>query len=40
MIKSYTESGGTCLSTDWASVGAAPVPVEPPSGMEAKKYEQ
>jgi suppressor of G2 allele of SKP1 len=40
MVKSYTESGGTCLSTDWRSVGAKTVPVEPPSGLVAKKYEQ
>jgi hypothetical protein len=40
MVKSYTESGGTCLSTDWRSVGAKAVPVEPPEGLVAKKYEQ
>lgn len=40
MTKSYVESGGTCLSTDWKTVGVKPVPVEPPAGMEARKYGQ
>lgn len=39
MIKSYQESGGTALSTNWSEVGKAPVPVSPPDGMEAKKWE-
>lgn len=39
MIKSYTESGGTSLSTDWKSVGKAKVEVSPPDGMVARKYE-
>jgi len=38
MVKSYTESGGTALSTDWRSVGKATVPVEPPDGMIARKF--
>ncbi|ANB11027.1 Sgt1p [Sugiyamaella lignohabitans] len=38
MLKSYTESGGTTLSTNWEDVKKAPVPVSPPSGMEAKKF--
>ncbi|WOO82459.1 Protein SGT1 B [Vanrija pseudolonga] len=38
MIKSYTESGGTSLSTDWSQVGTGAVPVRPPDGMEARKY--
>ncbi|KAL1408769.1 hypothetical protein Q8F55_005582 [Vanrija albida] len=38
MIKSYTESGGTSLSTDWSQVGTGEVPVRPPEGMEARKY--
>ncbi|KAF2246210.1 SGS-domain-containing protein [Trematosphaeria pertusa] len=38
MMKSYQESGGTVLSTDWSSVGNKYVKPEPPEGMEAKKY--
>lgn len=38
MMKSYQESGGTVLSTDWNSVGSKFVAPEPPEGMEAKKY--
>lgn len=33
MIKSYTESGGTALSTNWAEVGKKKVEVSPPDGM-------
>jgi len=40
MMKSYQESGGTALSTNWAEVGKAPVPISPPDGMEVKKWEQ
>lgn len=40
MIKSYTESGGTSLSTDWKSVKNGRVDVKPPEGMEARKFEQ
>ncbi|KAF1951621.1 SGS-domain-containing protein [Byssothecium circinans] len=38
MMKSYSESGGTVLSTDWSQVGGKYVKPEPPEGMEAKKY--
>lgn len=38
MLKSYQESGGTVLSTDWSNVGNRTVVPEPPEGMEAKKY--
>lgn len=38
MMKSYSESMGTSLSTNWKDVGKGPVAVQPPSGMEAKKY--
>ena len=38
MMKSYSESGGTVLSTDWSNVGSRKVVPEPPEGMEAKKY--
>ncbi|WRT64398.1 uncharacterized protein IL334_001330 [Kwoniella shivajii] len=37
MIKSFTESGGTTLSTDWSNIGKETTPVRPPEGMEAKK---
>jgi suppressor of G2 allele of SKP1 len=40
MMKSYQESGGTVLSTDWSSVGSKTVVPEPPEGMEAKTYGQ
>lgn len=39
MNKSFQESGGTVLSTNWSEIGAKKVDVQPPSGMEAKKYE-
>ncbi|EPZ34125.1 SGS domain-containing protein [Rozella allomycis CSF55] len=39
MNKSFTESGGTCLSTNWEDVGKKKVEVSPPDGMEAKKWE-
>lgn len=38
MMKSYSESNGTALSTDWSSVSKAPVETSPPDGMEAKKW--
>ncbi|KAH9982925.1 SGS-domain-containing protein [Lactifluus volemus] len=40
MMKSFQESGGTALSTNWDEVKKAPVPVKPPSGSEARKWEQ
>ena len=40
MNKSYQESGGTVLSTNWSEVGSKKVELAPPDGMEAKKYEQ
>ncbi|CAL8091059.1 unnamed protein product [Calicophoron daubneyi] len=39
MIKSFTESGGTVLSTNWNEVGKGKVDMKPPDGMEFKKYE-
>lgn len=38
MMKSYQESGGTTLSTDWSKVGKQPVKTQPPEGMEAKQW--
>ena len=40
MMKSFQESGGTALSTNWDEVGKAPVPIKAPSGSEARKWEQ
>ncbi|KND03056.1 co-chaperone SGT1 [Spizellomyces punctatus DAOM BR117] len=39
MMKSYIESNGTCLSTNWEEVGKKTVETTPPEGMIAKKYE-
>jgi suppressor of G2 allele of SKP1 len=39
MMKSYVESNGTALSTDWDDVGKKTVPINPPDGIEAKKWE-
>jgi suppressor of G2 allele of SKP1 len=38
MMKSFTESGGTTLSTNWAEVGKGKVEVKAPSGSEFKKW--
>ncbi|KAI9771537.1 MAG: hypothetical protein M1839_002780 [Geoglossum umbratile] len=38
MTKSYQESNGTALSTNWSEVGAKTVEVSPPEGMVAKKW--
>ncbi|KAK9763940.1 Cochaperone protein [Basidiobolus ranarum] len=38
MVKSFVESGGTCLSTNWDEVSKSKVEVRPPEGMEPKKY--
>ncbi|CAE7117415.1 unnamed protein product [Rhizoctonia solani] len=38
MLKSYTESGGTSLSTNWDDVKKAKVEVKPPSGSEYKRW--
>lgn len=38
MMKSYQESGGTSLSTNWSEVSKGKVETKPPSGMEAKKW--
>ncbi|GJE86153.1 SGT1-like protein [Phanerochaete sordida] len=38
MMKSYVESGGTTLSTNWDEVRKAPVEVKPPEGSEWKKW--
>ncbi|KAG6037955.1 hypothetical protein E4U41_004617 [Claviceps citrina] len=38
MMKSFTESNGTTLSTDWTDVGSRTVATSPPDGVEAKKW--
>ncbi|CAL1695733.1 unnamed protein product [Somion occarium] len=38
MMKSYQESGGTTLSTNWDEVKKAKVEVKPPEGSEWKKW--
>lgn len=38
MIKSYQESNGTALSTNWADVKKGPVETQPPEGLVAKKW--
>lgn len=40
MMKSYTESNGTALSTDWSEVSKGKVETVPPDGMEAKKWSK
>lgn len=39
MKKSFMESNGTSLSTNWDEVGKGPVETTPPDGMVAKKWE-
>jgi len=38
MMKSFTESNGTALSTNWAEVGKGKVETQPPEGMEARAW--
>lgn len=38
MMKSYQESGGTTLSTNWDEVRKGRVEVKPPEGSEWKKW--
>jgi suppressor of G2 allele of SKP1 len=38
MMKSFQESNGTALSTNWAEVGKETVKTQPPDGVEAKKW--
>jgi len=40
MNKSFMESGGTVLSTNWSDIKKDKVEVKPPDGMEFKKWEQ
>ncbi|EMC94114.1 hypothetical protein BAUCODRAFT_36587 [Baudoinia panamericana UAMH 10762] len=38
MMKSYQESNGTALSTNWDEVSKGPVETHPPDGMQARKW--
>ena len=40
MNKSFQESNGTVLSTNWSEVGRNKVETAPPEGMEAKRWEE
>ncbi|KAK5656765.1 hypothetical protein OQA88_4313 [Cercophora sp. LCS_1] len=40
MMKSFTESNGTTLSTDWDDVKNRTVETNPPEGVVAKKWDQ
>jgi len=40
MLKSYQESGGTVLSTNWDEVGKGPVKGSPPDGMEMHHWNE
>ncbi|XP_014672543.1 PREDICTED: protein SGT1 homolog [Priapulus caudatus] len=40
MNKSFVESGGTVLSTNWGEVGTKKIDVKPPDGMEYRKWDQ
>lgn len=40
MMKSFYESGGTVLSTNWDEVGKAPVKGSPPDGLEMHKWNE
>ena len=40
MVKSFTESGGTVLSTNWQDVGKREVKGSPPKGLEMKSWKE
>jgi len=40
MMKSFQESGGTVLSTNWSEVGSGYVKGSPPKGMEMKEWKE
>jgi suppressor of G2 allele of SKP1 len=39
MLKSFQESGGTVLSTNWNEVGTGEVKGSPPAGLEMKNWK-
>ena len=40
MNKSFTESNGTVLSTNWGEIGGKKTEVKPPDGMEYRKWDE
>ncbi|CAN8006350.1 unnamed protein product, partial [Ixodes hexagonus] len=40
MNKSFVESGGTVLSTNWNEIKAKKTPIKPPDGMEYRKWQE
>uniref|UniRef100_A0A7E4VKH5 SGS domain-containing protein n=1 Tax=Panagrellus redivivus TaxID=6233 RepID=A0A7E4VKH5_PANRE len=38
IMKSYTESKGTVLSTNWKEISEKKTPIKPPEGLEFKEY--
>jgi len=40
MLKSFQESGGTVLSTNWDEVGKGEVKGHPPKGMDMKQWKE
>jgi len=40
MMKSFVESNGTVLSTNWQEVGSKTIECTPPDGMHVNKWEQ
>jgi suppressor of G2 allele of SKP1 len=40
MMKSFVESNGTVLSTNWKDVGAKKIECTPPEGMELHKWQE
>ena len=39
MNKSFQESNGTVLSTNWKDIGSKPTEYKPPEGADEKKFE-
>jgi len=40
MNKSFVESGGTVLSTNWSEIGKGKVEGKAPDGLEMKKWSE
>jgi len=40
MMKSFVESGGTVLSTNWDEVGKGEVKGSPPDGLQMHKWNE